>query len=356
MRRAVAVIACAWVAVAVVIAQTGTASPTPAAVGRGLSASPDGPGKARSTPAPVAGREARSAPGAGAADAAKYRAWLNQYCITCHSARSPQPANDPLNLEAANLDDLLRDAATWERVLRKLSVRAMPPTGMPRPQEGEYAAFTSWLGDSLDRAWVGHSTPGLYVIHRLNRAEYRNAIRDLLALDVDIAGMLPNDGGDFGFDNIATALRTSPLLLDGYITAAQRISTMAVGDAKAAAATAEYSINRNVSQNARVDGLPLGTRGGTVVRHIFPADGEYRLFGTAGAWHRRRVRRGRERPTAHVRHHGGRGGSVLLRDWRPRRSCGAGQKHERRAPGHRCADDRPRPGDRRPARCRLHVP
>ena len=199
--------------------------------------------------------------------------------MSCHNSRSPQPANDPLNLEAASLDDPLKSAATWERVLRKLSVRAMPPAGVPRPEEREYAAFTSWLADSLDRAWAGRSTPGVYVIHRLNRAEYRNAIRDLLALDVDVATMLPNDGGDFGFDNIATALRTSPLLLDGYVTAAQRISTLAIGDPKAVAATAEYSINRNVSQNVRVDGLPLGTRGGTLVRHIFPADGEYKLSG-----------------------------------------------------------------------------
>jgi len=252
MKRFVGIVAGIWIAAAVLTAQTGTAT---------------------------RGSQAQAVSTTGATDATRYRAWLNQYCVTCHNARSPQPANDPLNLESASLDDLLKDAGTWERVLRKLSVRAMPPTGMPRPQEGEYAAFTSWLGDSLDRAWTGRSTPGMYVIHRLNRAEYHNAIRDLLSLDVDIAGMLPNDGGDFGFDNIATALRTSPLLLDGYVTAAQRISTMAVGDVKAAPTTAEYSINRNVSQNARVDGLPLGTRGGTVVRHIFPADGEYRLFG-----------------------------------------------------------------------------
>jgi hypothetical protein len=198
--------------------------------------------------------------------------------VSCHSGRSPQPANDPLNLESASLDDPVRDAATWERVLRKLSVRAMPPAGAARPDEGEYAAFTSWVAETLDRAWAGRSTPGLYVIHRLNRAEYRNAIRDLLALDVDVSAMLPNDGGEFGFDNIAAALRTSPLLLDGYVTAAQRIATMAIGDRDAAVTTAEYSINRNVSQNARVDGLPIGTRGGAVVRHIFPADGEYKLF------------------------------------------------------------------------------
>jgi mono/diheme cytochrome c family protein len=234
----------------------------------------------------VAGLAAQSRPGktpdspGDPAETARYRAWLNQYCVGCHGARSPQPANDPLNLESASLDDPIKSAASWERVLRKLSVRAMPPAGSPRPEEAEYAAFTGWLAGTLDRAWAGHpGAPGLDVIHRLNRAEYRNAIRDLLALDVDVAAMLPNDGGDFGFDNIAAALRTSPLLLDGYITAAQRISTLAVGDRQSAATTAEYSINRNVSQNARVDGLPLGTRGGTVVRHNFIADGTYRLSG-----------------------------------------------------------------------------
>jgi hypothetical protein len=155
----------------------------------------------------------------------------------------------------------------------------MPPQGMPHPTEPEYVAFTTWLSSSLDRAWAGRSTPGRYVVHRLNRVEYRNAIRDLLALDVDVSSLLPNDGGDFGFDNIAAALRTSPLLLDGYLTAAQRISTLAIGDAHAAPGTVEYSINRDFSQNAHVDGLPLGTRGGRLVRHVFPADGEYKLFG-----------------------------------------------------------------------------
>ena len=212
-------------------------------------------------------------------DTAAHRAWLNQYCVTCHNSRTAQPANDPVNLEAASLDDLLKDAALWERVLRKLSVRAMPPLGMSRPHEAEFAGFTRWLSTSLDRGWTGRTTPGRFVVHRLNRAEYRNAIRDLLALDVDVTSLLPNDGGDFGFDNIAASLRTSPLLLDGYLTAAQRISTLAVGDAKAAPGTSEYLINRDFSQNAHVDGLPLGTRGGKVVRHVFPADGEYKLFG-----------------------------------------------------------------------------
>jgi hypothetical protein len=222
---------------------------------------------------------ASSAAPADAADAATHRAWLNKYCVGCHNARNPQPANDPVNLETPSLDDLLPHAATWERVLRKVSVRAMPPQGMPHPTEPEYVAFTSWLSGSLDRAWAGRSTPGRYVVHRLNRAEYRNAIRDLLGLDVDVSSLLPNDGGDFGFDNNASALRTSPLLLDGYLTAAQRISTLAVGDPQAAPGTVEYSINRDFSQNAHIDGLPLGTRGGRLVRHVFPADGEYKLFG-----------------------------------------------------------------------------
>jgi hypothetical protein len=225
---------------------------------------------AQSSPAPAP---------AAASTIANHQAWVDKYCVGCHNTRNPQPANEPVNLESARLDNLLPHAATWERVLRKLSVRAMPPQGMPRPGEPEYASFTTWLSASLDRAWAGRSTPGRYVVHRLNRAEYRNAIRDLLAVDVDVSALLPNDGGDFGFDNIAAALRTSPLLLDGYLTAAQRISTLAIGDPTAAAGTVEYSINRDFSQNAHIDGLPLGTRGGRVVRHVFPADGEYRLFG-----------------------------------------------------------------------------
>ena len=235
-----------------------------------------------SSPAkPAAAAPARQAPAATplAASAATYRTWVNKYCVGCHSSRNPQPGNDPVNLESASLDDLLPHAATWERVLRKLSVRAMPPQGTPHPTEPEYVAFTAWLSNSLDRAWAGRVTPGRYVVHRLNRAEYRNAIRDLLALDVDVSSLLPNDGGDFGFDNIAAALRTSPLLLDGYLTAAQRISTLAVGDPDAPAGTVEYSINRDFSQNAYIEGMPLGTRGGRLVRHVFPADGEYKLFG-----------------------------------------------------------------------------
>ncbi len=220
-----------------------------------------------------------SSKAATTAEEAKYRALVHQYCIACHSKRAANPAEAPVNLEPEAFDDLLAHADTWERVLRKLSVRAMPPPGMPRPAEAEYAGFTSWLAASLDRAWEGHSTPGRYVVHRLNRAEYANAIRDLLAVDIDVSDLLPTDGAEFGFDNIATALKTSPLLLEGYVNAAERVSAMAVGDPEVRPGTTEHSISREFSQNGYIEGLPLGTIGGTVVHHVFPADAEYKLSG-----------------------------------------------------------------------------
>ena len=221
------------------------------------------------------------------AGAAKYRAFqaaegralLDKYCVACHSQRAVNPAEGPVNLESASFDNILSHADTWERVLRKLSVRAMPPQGMPRPSEAEYAAFTNWLAASLDRAWEGRTTPGRYVVHRLNRAEYSNAVRDLLAVDIDVTDLLPTDGAEFGFDNIATALKTSPLLLEGYVNAAERVSAMAVGDPQVRPGTTEHSIPREFSQNGYIAGLPLGTFGGTVVHHVFPADAEYRLSG-----------------------------------------------------------------------------
>jgi hypothetical protein len=213
------------------------------------------------------------------AEEGKSRALVNKYCASCHNKRAALPAEAPVNLEPAAFDDLLAHADTWERVLRKLSVRAMPPEGAPRPSEAEYAGFTSWLAASLDRAWEGHGTPGRYVVHRLNRAEYANAVRDLLAVDIDVSDLLPTDGAEFGFDNIATALKTSPLLLEGYVNAAERVSAMAVGDPQVQPGTTEHSISREFSQNGYIAGLPLGTVGGTVVRQVFPADAEYKLSG-----------------------------------------------------------------------------
>jgi hypothetical protein len=237
------------------------------------------------TPAPAASGAQSAAPRPASAAAlsgletAKHRAWLNQYCVGCHNSRTKSPPEDPINLETVNLDNLLPQAATWERVIRKLAVRAMPPQGSKHPAEPEYVAFTTWLAGSLDRAWEGKSTPGRYVVHRLNRTEYGNAVRDLLALDINVAELLPSDGANFGFDNIAASLNTSPMLLERYLTAAQRISTLAIGDTEVRPGTTEYSISREFTQSGYIEGLPLGTRGGTVIRHVFPADGEYKLSG-----------------------------------------------------------------------------
>jgi hypothetical protein len=267
MKKVLVTAALVWAGAAMMLAQVGSAPRAQV-------------GSASRVQAPAARAQSPvRATTTSAVEVEKQRAWLKQYCINCHGNRSALPPNDPLNLEAASLDDLIPHAATWERVLRKLSVRAMPPQGLPHPPEAEYVAFTGWLAGSLDRAWAGRATPGRYVVHRLNRTEYANAIRDLLALEIDAAQLLPSDGGDFGFDNIATALGTSPLLLERYLTAAQRISTLAVGDLSARPGTVEYAISREFTQKAHVDGLPLGTRGGTVVRHVFPADGEYKLSG-----------------------------------------------------------------------------
>ena len=270
MNRVVMSAALVWAGAAVLVAQTGSTS-------RAQSA----PRPGQTPTASAAQAVASAAPQAptSAAEAAKYRTWLNQNCVGCHNSRTKSPAEDPVNLEAASVDDVVASAATWERVLRKLAVRAMPPQGVKHPAEPEYVGFTNWLAGSLDRGWEGKSTPGRYVVHRLNRTEYGNAVRDLLAVDIDVTELLPSDGANFGFDNIADSLRTSPLLLERYLTAAQRVSAMAVGDKNVPPGTTEYSISREFTQSGHIDGLPLGTRGGTVVRHVFPADGEYKLLG-----------------------------------------------------------------------------
>jgi hypothetical protein len=282
MTRVVMSAALACICAAAVAAQSGiTATPgakdVASARARSVaSATPPATPRARAT-TPAATRTSVQTP--ASAETEKHRAWLKKNCVGCHNSRTSSPPDNPVNLESASVDDVLANAETWERVLRKLSARAMPPQGIPHPAEAEYAGFTSWLSGSLDRAWEGKGTPGRYVVHRLNRTEYANVVRDLLALDIDITEWLPSDGANFGFDNIATSLNTSPLLLERYVAVAQRVSAMAVGDPDARPGTTEYSISREFSQNAHVEGLPLGTRGGTMVRHVFPADGEYKLSG-----------------------------------------------------------------------------
>jgi len=238
-------------------------------------------GRAPQAPAKVAAPVANgtAAPAAAPVTPIAYQQMLNKYCITCHNEKARIPAGAPLALDVANLKDPGADAAVWEKVVRKLGVGAMPPQGSPTPGAAELNQFRSTLITSLDSAAAKQNNPGNYVLHRLNRTEYANAVRDLLGVDFDVAELLPSDGGDFGFDNIATALKITPMLLEGYLTAALRISDIAVGDAEVAPGTASFSISTVVTQRQHVDGLPIGTRGGTLARYNFPADGEYVFYG-----------------------------------------------------------------------------
>ena len=198
---------------------------------------------------------------------------LRSYCVTCHNQRL-QTAG--LALDALDLERIAEHAEVWEKVVRKLRAGVMPPAGRPRPSSLEYDRFASWLEGELDRAAAVAPDPGRTdTLHRLNRAEYRNAILDLLALEIDVAELLPADDASYGFDNIAASLRISPTLLERYLLAARTVSRAAVGVSALPPGVATYIVPFDLSQEGHVEGLPLGTRGGTVIQHHFPRDGEY---------------------------------------------------------------------------------
>jgi hypothetical protein len=199
-------------------------------------------------------------------------ALLDKYCVTCHSDKLHTSG---LSLEHSDLAHLPDRAEIWEKVIRKLRVGAMPPQGMPRPEKTSIDAFASFLEKSLDKAYAANPNPGPATMRRLNRAEYANAIRDLLALDIDATALLPPDDESNGFDNIAEVLKVSPSLMERYLSASWNISREAVGDSRIAPSTAIYRVRPDLSQDQHIDGLPLGTRGGILVQHTFPLDGEY---------------------------------------------------------------------------------
>ena len=209
---------------------------------------------------------------ASPAASAPYRATLDQYCVGCHNARTKSGG---VVLDAIDLANVPHDAAVWEKVVRKLNTRTMPPQGVRRPDEASYHAFASWLEGRIDRAAAASPNPGRPLLHRLNRAEYANAIRDLLALDVDAAVLLPPDDSAYGFDNISDVLGVSPSLQERYLSAAEKISEAAMGDPAAGRITETYRVRQDLSQDQHIEGLPLGTLGGALVRHTFPMDGEY---------------------------------------------------------------------------------
>jgi hypothetical protein len=203
------------------------------------------------------------------------RALLNRYCVSCHNERS-QAAG--LMLDKLDVDHVSAAPETWEKVVVKLRSGAMPPPGVPRPDTVAYASFTSWLETALDDAAAASPNAGRPAVHRLNRAEYTNAIRDLLEVEIDARSLLPVDDSSYGFDNIADVLSVSPTLLDRYLAAAQKISRVAIGDPAVRPFFETYHTSNFASQEDRIsDDLPFGSRGGLSIRHHFPVDGEYVL-------------------------------------------------------------------------------
>jgi hypothetical protein len=204
---------------------------------------------------------------------AAQRALLDQYCVVCHNDKL-KTAN--LTLQSADINSVGNHPEIWEPVIRKMRAGMMPPPGMPRPALAKYEQLRDWLEEEIDRKAAVHPNPGSVVLHRLNRTEYANAIRDLLDLQVDVNTLLPSDDSARGFDNVAGSLTISPTLLEAYTNAATRIARTAVGFWKSPTAAA-YIAPTDSSQNQHIEGLPFGTRGGMAVRHSFPSDGEYRF-------------------------------------------------------------------------------
>src|SRR5712691_4894471 len=211
---------------------------------------------------------------AASAAASAQRALVNQYCVGCHNEKLKTGG---LELNTVNVDHVEQSPEVWEKVLRKIRARYMPPYGLPRPDEGTYESFTSYLETSLDRAAAAKPNPGrTETLRRLNRTEYQNAIRDLLAVDVEVASLLPSDDSSYGFDNI-TVGGLSPTLLERYLTTAQKISRLAVGSPIRSPGGDTIFIPPDRTQEEHFDELPFGTRGGTVVYYTFPLDAEYAI-------------------------------------------------------------------------------
>jgi hypothetical protein len=201
------------------------------------------------------------------------RQLLDRFCVTCHNERLRIA---DLALDTVDVADVGAHPEIWEKVVRKLRAGAMPPAPRPRPDAATYDTFTTWLETELDQAAATRFDPGRTdTFHRLNRSEYHTVIRDLLDLDVDVAALLPADDGSYGFDNIAGVLGMSPTLLERYLSAAKKISRLAVGTPAPSATAETFRLATDLTQDERVDGLPFGTRGGTRLEFTFPEDAEY---------------------------------------------------------------------------------
>ena len=207
---------------------------------------------------------------------ASHTALLEQYCVTCHNERLRDRGTVPVALDTVDLSTVPAQAELWEKVIRKLRTGSMPPMGRPRPDARVADSFAVFLETEIDRAAAAHPNPGrTEPLHRLNRTEYQNAIRDLLALDIDAAKLVPADDQSYGFDNIAGVLKVSPTLLERYMGAAREISRLAVGASAMTPAGETFRVVSDLSQYQHRDGLPFGTRGGVSVPYNFPRDGDY---------------------------------------------------------------------------------
>ena len=227
-------------------------------------------------PAELSAQEPASATGITAVPsstgAASSRQLLNRYCVTCHNDRLETAG---LSLQEIDTLHVAEGAETWEKVVQKLRTGTMPPSNRPQPPAVARQSMLEWLETSLDTASAANPNPGrTETLRRLNRTEYQNSVRDLLALGVDAGALLPPDESGYGFDNV-TVGNLSPALLDRYISAARKISRLAIGARQESVESAVIRVPPDTTQEEHVPGLPIGTRGGVLVTHTFPQDGEY---------------------------------------------------------------------------------
>ncbi len=221
---------------------------------------------------PAATLPAQDSPSAAATSP---RAILDKYCIGCHKGPT---AFAGLHLDTLDIANFETNGAVWEKLARKVRNREMPPAGMPRPDAATYDALVKYIETGRDRLAETKPNPGRPTLHRLNRTEYGNAVRDLLALEIDVSELLPADDIGYGFDNIGDVLQVSPVLMERYLSAARKISRAAVGDTTMPVAYQTYTIPHGLIQLDRLgEAAPVGSRGGSIVRHLFPVDGEYEI-------------------------------------------------------------------------------
>ena len=231
--------------------------------------------QSKSRPAQPPRQQAATASGSSSANASAQAAVVKEYCSTCHNDRVKTGG---LSLENADLSRVGEKPALWEKVVRKLRAGLMPPPGVRRPDLESYERLTVWMENELNRNALGKVNPGaMGAVHRLNRMEYARAVKDLLDVEINPADLLPTDDSSDGFDNQADTLTTSSTLLEAYVKAASQISKIAVGR-WTAPAESTYIPPEDTSQEHYIEGLPFGTRGGMLVRHTFPSDGEYRFY------------------------------------------------------------------------------